>query len=315
MKLTGWIFAAVLLLTLPFVGLQISERAEGLERRLTHERVAAGAKEKRLNEEIAARDRRIWELEKTQSALQVEIKKKQDAVDLAVIRAEKLAGERVKDRAEIEKIQAAANASPASALPQSSSPAAALTTAPEPTGLPAAPAPAALKPYIESLSKMMEDPAMKEPLQQKRAEDIAQQWAPFLEKIDPVVAQQFKEKQLVHLQKLLELGRAFTDGAATADRVTQYADAVKAAQDGLEDNLRSLLGPMGYERYQSYQKTIPMRSQIEMLKNYGFEVPDAAKKERLVTAMSEALQELNPQGCGTGAWPAVGGREAYLIAL
>lgn len=130
----------------------------------------------------------------------------------------------------------------------------------------AAAAQAGSNPPGGALGKLLDDPAMKEFMRQQQLTLLKTQYAPFIKALNltPEAGEKFIQLLADNAAKKMDLSMAVMNGemeAATAKQTNMEA------KDELTGQLQSLLGQDGYAQYEEFNKDLPAKTMLGLLKS------------------------------------------------
>ncbi len=224
----------------------------------------------------------------TEAATKLEAAQKQLADLQAGIAQQEADAARLKDKLETSQMNSFANESRANQLSH------ALTNRNTADPIPAATNTKPANPFAE----MFKNPEMRDMIkkQQKTVMGtvVDKNYAEFFKSMNMTSEQQKAMKDLL-LEKMLgnaDLAMEMMGGEMDAEKRAELTKKMKEASDGINQQLKELLGAENYSQFESYEKSVPDRMAVEQLKGQleSNLALNANQEQLLISAMSEERQ-------------------------
>ncbi len=146
---------------------------------------------------------------------------------------------------------------------------------------------------MSAMAEMMKDPSMREAMKAQMRPQVDFMYRDLFDLLglDPEKQEKLTKLLLDRMNAGMEVGLAMAGGAQGAgEEVKQRAEAMKAANEASEAEIKSLLGDSGYGQYERFEKSQPERQQISalngQLKDKGLGLSEEAES-KLMDAMYE----------------------------
>ena len=146
---------------------------------------------------------------------------------------------------------------------------------------------------MSAMAEMMKDPSMREAMKAQMRPQVDFMYRDLFDLLglDPEKQEKLTKLLLDRMNAGMEVGLAMAGGAQGAgEEVKQRAEAMKAANEASDAEIKSLLGDSGYGQYERFEKSQPERQQISalngQLKDKGLGLSEEAES-KLMDAMYE----------------------------
>jgi RNA polymerase sigma factor (sigma-70 family) len=142
------------------------------------------------------------------------------------------------------------------------------------------------------LSKMMNDPAMREYMRHKELDSAKAKYRPLAQQLNltPEQAEQFAQAISDSTMKKIAIGVGYTQG--TLDRTAAHQAADNTSSE-LTSQLQALLGQDGYAQYQQFNLEYPARTMLKLLNDQLGNAPlDSDQSARLLQTVQAESNNL-----------------------
>jgi len=121
---------------------------------------------------------------------------------------------------------------------------------------------------------------------------IDKNYAPLFASLNSASGQAAAVKELLTKRALVDaqMGVSLMSGDVDSSKRTEMLQQAKTEKDGINDQIKQLLGDEGYAEFQAYEKTVPQRMSLNMFKDQQASGPGALTADQ-ETQLLQAVNE------------------------